>query len=83
MKLLNLAGAALQISIIILLWYTAKKLVRLGLKTAAVLRLFKDVFKPEVLIFRPWWRSECPKREKLALVLKVKTFLWYSVRPGW
>jgi hypothetical protein len=22
-----------------------------------------------------WWRSECPKREKLALVLKVKTFL--------
>ena len=63
--------------------YTAKTLVRLGLKTAAGLRLFKDFFKPKVLILRPWWRSECSKREKLALVLKVKTFLWYSVRPGW
>jgi hypothetical protein len=32
---------------------TAKMLVRLGLKTAAVLRLLKDFFKPEVLILRP------------------------------
>ncbi len=38
---------------------------------------------PKILILRPWWRSESPKREKLALVLKSKTFLWYSERPGY
>jgi len=33
--------------------YHGKKMVRLGLKTAADLRILEDFFKPEVLILRP------------------------------
>ena len=53
---------------------TGKKLARLGLKTTAVLRLFKIR-----RTLRPWWRSECPKREKLAVIFS-KTRMMESLK---